>query len=92
MSYCSSSCRSFTVSAVVLCLLPGPSPGGEVVSHRCADEPRPDPEGPSEHPATHREVVALRCGVQVRSTSGGRAIEIRDDGRLAIGSRARDDA
>ena len=88
MSYCSSSCRSFTVSAVVLC----PSLGGEVVSHRRADEPRPDPEGPGERPTAHREVVALGCGVQVRSTPGGGAVEIWDDGRLAIGSRARDDA
>ncbi len=88
MSYCSSSCWSFTVSAVVLC----PSLGGEMVSHRCAGESRPDPEGPAERPTAYREVVALRCGVQVRTASRGRAVEVWDDGRLAIGSRARDDA
>ena len=43
---------------------------GEVVTHRCAGEPRRDPQGPAESLPAYREVVTLGRGVQVRPAAG----------------------
>ena len=62
---------------------------GEVVAHRCAGEPLPEPEGPGECSPAHREVVTRRRGVQVRPPAGCRAVRIGYDGRLAVARPSR---
>ena len=80
MSCCSSFCRSDSVCV-----------RGEVVPHRCADQPLLEPEGSGKRSPAHREVVARGRGVQVRASSGCRAVRIGYDGRTAARIQSRDD-
>jgi hypothetical protein len=83
MSCCSSFCRSFVDLSVC---------AGEVVPHRCGGEPRarcaPHTQGTSKGFPSHREVITLGRGMQVRSPAGCGGVGIGDDSWSAIGTRA----
>ncbi|GAA4690031.1 hypothetical protein GCM10023349_00420 [Nocardioides conyzicola] len=60
----------------------------EVLSHRCAGEPRRDPKGTAESLPAYGELEALGSGVQVRSPTGCGGCRIGYDDRLAVCIRA----